>query len=229
MSSNTIYTAEDRTPYTYLIGWTVHNKWYYGRRTAKNCDPSDLWSKYFTSSKHVKEFTKLHGEPDVVLVRKTFSTIEACVAWEVKVLKRLNAAKSQRWLNLTNGDMKFHTSGCKLSEEHIKKIVASNTGKKHSVEHRNNIGMAHLGKKRSISAKDNMAKAATGRKHVTQTIKKISEAKADKTEYTFQNKNTGEIFIGIKNDFIKRFNLNHGNLYSLIQGKRSSVSGWFLI
>lgn len=49
-------------PYTYLIGWSKLNKWYYGSRTAKNCHPSELWIKYFTSSKFVKEFRRLYGE-----------------------------------------------------------------------------------------------------------------------------------------------------------------------
>jgi len=42
---------QSNLPYTYLIGWSNLNTWYYGRRTSKNCHPSDLWQKYFTSSK----------------------------------------------------------------------------------------------------------------------------------------------------------------------------------
>jgi len=43
-------------PYTYLIGWTSTNKYYYGVRFAKNCNPSELFITYFTSSKHVKNY-----------------------------------------------------------------------------------------------------------------------------------------------------------------------------
>ena len=39
----------DRTPYTYLIGWSNLNKFYYGVRYGKGCHPSDLWVKYFGS------------------------------------------------------------------------------------------------------------------------------------------------------------------------------------
>jgi hypothetical protein len=59
-------------PYTYLIGWTKHNKWYYGCQYANGqrvANPSNLWTTYFTSSKHVKECRELYGEPDVVQVR----------------------------------------------------------------------------------------------------------------------------------------------------------------
>ena len=59
-------------PYTYLIGWKSLNLWYYGVRISKNCNPSDLWVTYFTSSKYVAETVKTHGDPDVVQIRKIF-------------------------------------------------------------------------------------------------------------------------------------------------------------
>ena len=31
------------TPYTYLIGWKDQEKYYYGVRFAKGCEPKDLW------------------------------------------------------------------------------------------------------------------------------------------------------------------------------------------
>lgn len=112
MYSNYIYhTCVDRTPYTYLIGWSNLNKWYYGRRTSKGCHPTDLWIKYFTSSKSVKQYRKQFGEPDVVQTRHTFHTIEQCCVWETKVLTRLNAKNKEKWLNRTNGDLKFDNSG----------------------------------------------------------------------------------------------------------------------
>jgi len=102
------------TPYTYLIGWSAHNVWYYGRRTGTGCHPSDLWDSYFTSSKWVKQFRQLHGEPDVVEVRRVFASSEQARRWENKVLTRLNAAKDDRFLNKRNGDTspKFNTIKC---------------------------------------------------------------------------------------------------------------------
>lgn len=100
MSSNPIYhTAEDRTPYTYLIGWSTHNKWYYGARYGKNCHPSDLWVKYFTSSNYVKKFRADFGEPDIIQIRKTFSTVEQCCLWEESVLRKLDCPSNSSWLN----------------------------------------------------------------------------------------------------------------------------------
>jgi hypothetical protein len=86
-------------PYTYLIGWSNLNKFYYGVRYSINCNPSDLWKTYFTSSKKVAFFRKQHGEPDVIQVRKVFEKVDKAIIWEKKVLKRLNVLNEERWLN----------------------------------------------------------------------------------------------------------------------------------
>lgn len=100
------------TPYTYLIGWTEHNKWYYGVRYAKyskclyetGCHPDDLWITYFTSSDTVKKYVLEHGDPDVIEIRKTFFDPEAAILWESKVLKRVNVTKNEKWLNKSDGE-----------------------------------------------------------------------------------------------------------------------------
>jgi len=38
-------------PYTYKLIFKPTGQYYYGVRYAKGCQPSDLWDKYFTSSK----------------------------------------------------------------------------------------------------------------------------------------------------------------------------------
>ena len=86
-------------PYTYLIGWPLLNKWYYGVRYAKKCHPADLWVSYKTSSKIVKNFVSEHGDPSVIEVRKQFLTINEARLWESKVLTRLQVTKNTKWLN----------------------------------------------------------------------------------------------------------------------------------
>lgn len=86
-------------PYTYLIGWSHLNTWYYGVRYCKGCRPTDLWTKYFTSSNNVKLFRKKHGEPDVVQVRKTFADAESARLWEHRVLVRMGIKRDSRFLN----------------------------------------------------------------------------------------------------------------------------------
>lgn len=89
-------------PYTYLIGWSQYNKWYYGVQYKKNCNPIDLWVSYFTSSKYVKEFREQYGNPDIIEVRKTFNTREKAILWEQKVLLRMNVRKRDDFLNVTD-------------------------------------------------------------------------------------------------------------------------------
>jgi hypothetical protein len=100
-----IYT----TPYTYLIRWSTHNKWYYGVRFGKGCNPADLWTTYFTSSKRVKLFRELNGEPDIIQVRKIFKTPKEALLWEEKVLKRCKVVYDNKWHNIASTTGKFHT------------------------------------------------------------------------------------------------------------------------
>lgn len=87
------------TPYTYRIGWSLQDKWYYGVQTRKGCHPDNLWKKYFTSSKIVKIFRKIYGEPDIIQIRKTFSDKESALLWEIKVLQKLGVVNNHRYLN----------------------------------------------------------------------------------------------------------------------------------
>lgn len=103
----------DYKPYTYLIGWTERNIWYYGVQYGKKniANPDNLWRTYFTSSIPVKMYREEHGEPDHIEVRKVFSTEQQARLWESKVLKRIDAANNPRWLNNINSDyIPFHTT-----------------------------------------------------------------------------------------------------------------------
>jgi len=94
------HTALDRSPYTYLIAWTSLGKFYYGRRTAKNCHPDEFWIKYFTSSKEVKKMRENHGEPDRIEIRKIFDDAEKCKKWEYRFLKKIDAENNINFLNI---------------------------------------------------------------------------------------------------------------------------------
>ena len=121
MPSKTIYI-----PYTYLIGWSKHNIWYYGceyGENTKTANPSNLWSIYFTSSKKVKNFRNEYGEPDIIQIRKIFKTKEKTVLWESKVLTRMNVIHKHNWLNATNNKAIIN------SKESLR-IIAYKTSKK---------------------------------------------------------------------------------------------------
>lgn len=46
------------------------------------------------------------------------------------------------------------------------------------------------------------------------------------TEFTFENKKTGELFTGTQSELIRKFNLGFQNVSAVVLGKRRSVMGW---
>jgi hypothetical protein len=109
-----------------------------------------LWTTYFTSSKVVQEYREKYGEPDVVEVRQTFPTDTLSRSWESKVLKRVGAVKSERWLNLSSGGSDFC---CVIkTDEHKQKIAKALTGKSKSKETRTKLSIARRGKTNSVES-----------------------------------------------------------------------------
>lgn len=96
------------TPYTYLIGWSYLDKWYYGTEygvvKTPRAHPDNLWKTYFTSSKIVQYFREMYGEPDVIEIRRVFNSgsneerMEKAIIWEKKVLTKIDITK-EKWLN----------------------------------------------------------------------------------------------------------------------------------
>lgn len=148
----------ERTPYTYLIGWSTLNTWYYGLRFAKDCHPTDLFVKYFTSSKHVKNFIQRHGYPDIIQIRQIFKSNEVDKAriFEHKVLRRLHADHRDDFLNKSTGLSIPSQLGIPKSEETKEKLSNSGKGK-------------HFGAK-SEETKQKMRNAAKGKKKSTEYV-----------------------------------------------------------
>lgn len=152
--------------YTYLVGWKSANLYYYGVRFAAGCRPEDLWVKYFTSSKKVKALRKRIGEPDVVEVRKIFEDEQSARNWEAKVIKRVNAVKSDRWLNQSDNTDKFYHSGPRgsFSADHRAKLSAARKGRKLTEAHKQALITSRLGKKNSTEHNEKLKVWNTGRK-----------------------------------------------------------------
>jgi hypothetical protein len=201
------------TPYTYLIGWSSLNKWYYGVRYSRKCHPDDLWSTYFTSSKKVDELRKTFGEPDVIQIRKTFNDVSKAIAWEEKVLRRLEVLKEERWLNMNvagaiapmPGNLNPRYGKSKSAEE-ISKIRNANLGKKlsektkqkQSLAKKGNPGIPHTDqtkqllsslKKGKYLGKDN---PFYGHNHSKETKQYLRDLRKGKTYEEIYNKETAE-------------------------------------
>ena len=91
-------------PYTYRIKFIPTGEYYYGVRFSKNCDPSDLWSTYFTSSKKVKNLIRKYGKDSFTTeIRKVFETSEDAIKWEHRVNQH-----TKHWSNYFNESDALH-------------------------------------------------------------------------------------------------------------------------
>lgn len=130
--------------YTYLIGWSNFDKYYYGVRFAKGCNPSELMNTYFTSSKYVKRFIKENGIPDIIQIRRTFDNVNNARKWETKVLVKLDVMNDDRFLNRTNNisidPESARIGGSKKKSDSFKyKLSKANKGKKLTEEQKSKI------------------------------------------------------------------------------------------
>jgi hypothetical protein len=171
--------------YTYLIGWSIQNKFYYGCQFGKKADPGNLWETYFTSSRHVKAFRTEHGEPDIIEVRKIFGKDDAsCRLWEERVLTKLMNRRDGLWLNRRATSGKWftrpgHGSGIPKSEEHKAKIRASHIGKVNAIDVR--TGQRARVSKQEFHENPVLVGTATGRTRNAEQRKQMSDAHKGRT------------------------------------------------
>lgn len=150
-------------PFTYFIGWPHLNTFYYGVRYGKTCHPDSLWTTYFTSSKEVLKFRAEHGEPQLIEIRKIFSSKEKAREWEHKVLRRMRAPLREDFLNLTTAKAPSMLGKSHSPESRLKSSI-SNTGVRRSPESNARNSAAQMGKKLSAQARANIALGHTGLK-----------------------------------------------------------------
>ena len=165
-------------PYTYLIGWKLQNKFYYGVRFANKCHPTDLMVSYFTSSTEVENMIKEYGLPDLIEVRKQFKESVTARLWEHKVLRRMKVIKSDNWLNKTDNKAIQPMSG----------ELNPMFGKIGALSHRHGVNLSEhtkqlIGEKSKLKKgkmpdgfSEKMRQIVTGRIHSTETKEKISSA-----------------------------------------------------
>lgn len=200
------------SPYTYLIGWTTQDKWYYGVRYSKDCSPSDLWNTYFTSSKLVAEMRLMYGEPDVVTIRKNFSEPKEALAWEQKVLRRLNVLRKDKWLNCGVGGTWYIQ---KQTQEHITRRTQN---KKHNP----------LQRELAIKALQKAAETNTGKQQSEETQDKKRETYRrnwDKNQVSAQRQSwvtyriEGKTYVGNK-AVMEAFGITEPTIYNRVNNPK---------
>lgn len=68
-----------------------------------------------------------------------------------------------------------------------------------------------------------------GKTRSEQHRKNNSNAQKDKTIYTFKNKETGDVFVGIRYDFYTKYDLNDSSVSNLVKGQWNQYKGWVLV
>ena len=123
------------TPFTYLITHIPTGKRYYGVRIKRGCQPSDIGTIYFSSSKIVKKMIAEEGLDKFKFeVRRTFDDAKKALHWEERVLTRLKVWENDAWLNQSNGGKNFTRLGCVHSPETRKRISDKSKNYRHTKE-----------------------------------------------------------------------------------------------
>ena len=107
--------------YTYAIGWSKTNVWYYGVRYSSKMYVGDIWKTYFTSSNTVKEYVKMYGNPDIIKVTRVFETVDDGIAHETKFLNKVKAWTNPFFLNCHNAPA-FPWKSFDKNSMHIPKV-----------------------------------------------------------------------------------------------------------
>ena len=164
-------SARQYLSYTYLIGWSRLDLWYYGVRYAqvKRKQDYDLWVNYFTHSVPVKQMRAFVGEPDVIHYDKIFDSIDEAKFYELKVLNEHNCKNSIHWLNKNDIPAppvisgRNHPMYGKKHSENTKKILREKALKRNPIseETRLKISQANKGK---------------GRPHTKESIEKMKKS-----------------------------------------------------
>lgn len=174
------------TPYTYLIGWSAHNIWYYGVRYSNGCNPEDLWKTYFTSSKYVKEAREKYGEPDIIQIRKTFVSEYQARNWETKVLQKLKVTLREDFLNQTD-NIAISIEAASVPKPGTSRAMIGNTN-----------ASGNKGKQQSKTHIERRTKNLKGRIYSQETIEKMRLAKLGKRQTPESNEKRSKTLIGKK-------------------------------
>lgn len=193
-------------PYTYVLTHLPTGRRYYGVRVVKGCSPSDLWASYYSSSKVVKRLIAEDGYSSFAFeVRKVFKTRTEAQKWEHKVLRRLKAAQSDRWLNLSNGAGTFYF-------------------KEHTETSKGKLRKSAVGRVILPSTKEKMSFAATGRKATPETKLKMAAARKLKWIVTPPN-GSSETVINLS-AYCQEHGLHRATMTKVGLGERSHHKGY---
>lgn len=150
-------------PFTYLLRFKPTGQLYYGSRYSNGCCPEQLWTTYYTSSKVIKQLISKHGKDSFdYKITRIFQNKKEARNWEFRFLSKVNAKRSNLWLNQHNGNGDFMNKGGRpLSKEHREKISKSQIGKPRPATSKGLIG--NQNNKGKLFSEDSKAKISLSR------------------------------------------------------------------
>lgn len=191
--------------YTYLLKFKINGiqKYYYGVRYGNvrlNITPvDDLFKKYFTSSKSIKNLLDQNILPYEIIIHKTFNCYRDACNFEVAFLTRVNAKERTDFINLVshfdnslpythsnNGRVLSQDTKDKIGKassewqssdeykEYRRKLMSEkwqNTEYKEYMQEKNNIFWRGIAGQQHIK---NRRPATLGHKHTTETKSQMS-------------------------------------------------------
>ncbi len=193
---NTIYSSEKVLPYVYMGIHKETGQFYIGYREANHFTSSkDLGTKYFTSSKKVKELG--FDNFNWTILAEFFEGKEAFMFEQEIIFQNIkNPLILNNWVN-----NKFYSTeanvGKKASITTKQKMSKSRKGKKHSEETKRKIGLAHKGKVVSDETKLLLKEVKTGKTDSEETKSKKSNSAKNKVFSEQHLKNLSEAAKGV--------------------------------
>lgn len=152
------------------------------------------------------------------------------------ILPAILLIAEQRYLTVakehpeTNYQQCYVADGGELTDQTKKKISDSLKGRTFSDVHRKKISLGNSNRIITDITKKKIGEYSKLRRHTESTKSKISSAAQhidhDKTEYQFTNVKSGDIFVGTRNQFRKKYEYSHSGVRKIIRGKYKTYPVW---
>jgi hypothetical protein len=213
--------------YFYLLRHNQSGKQYAGVRYARDCDPSELLVKYFTSSRRVKKL--LGDDPHCFEIVETilFDSKEEAIEYELNYIKEHNAHLSDEWFNQAAAKAinpeavrqacleRYGVENWTQTEEYRKSGLGFKPGNKHgcfsrSEETKQKMSEALKGRVFSEEHKQKIREFRLGSKASEKTKHKMSEAKRGKPRPASFSEKMSVIMKGENNPMYGRVSLRKG-------------------